>query len=124
MAKYLVTYSDQFNEIEVNGFQVMTEKEYETFEELASSINWSFTHTIGDQTIEFSSGDDLLSKIDYQEINNEEAKVLKKLFNNEYGVFIGEGVLTGIIGEEETEIEEDDDYLSDEDESEDEWDEK
>jgi len=114
MAKYLVTYSDQFNEIEINGFQIMTEKEYEHFEELAASINWDFTHKIGEQEIEFSSGDDFLTKIDYKEISNEEAKVIKKLFNNEYGVFIGESALESIIGEEEDIEEEEDDYNNEE----------
>jgi len=113
MAKYLVTYSDQFNEIEINGFQVMTEKEYEHFEELALSINWEFTHTLGDQQVIFSSGDDFLTRIDYKEISNEEAKVIKKLFNNEYGVFIGESALESIIGEEE-EVEDEDDYINEE----------
>ena len=115
MAKYLVTFNDQLGEIELKGFVVMTDKEYEKFEELAASITWDFIYQISEEEIEFSSGEDLLTRIDYKEISNEEAKVIKKLFNNEFGVFVTEEYLESIVGdegldEEEEDLEEDDDF--------------
>lgn len=115
MAKFLVTFNDTIDEIDINGFVIMTDKEIEEYEELAYSITWPFSYVMGNDELEYTSGDDLLSRIDYKEITNEEAKVIKKIFNNEYGVFIGLDYLDGIIGEEEEyddELDEDDDYGS------------
>jgi hypothetical protein len=115
MAKFIAIFNDTIDEIEINGFTVLTEKEMEEYEDLANSINWPFTYTIGEDMLEFSSGDDLLSKIEFREISNDEVKVLKKLFNNEFGVFIGFEFLENIVGEEEEEFaenEEEDDYDS------------
>jgi hypothetical protein len=115
MAKYLATYSDTLNEIEINGFTIMTDKEIEKYEELANSITWDFVYKMGEEEIEFSSGEDLLSRIDFREISNDEHKVLKKIFKGEFGVFITEDFLIEIAGdeeEEEEELDEDDEYPS------------
>lgn len=113
MAKYLVSYSDTFNDVELNGFKIMTDKEVEQFETLAESIGWSFTYplTTGEE-IEFSSGEELLSKLDFKEISNEEFKAIKKVFNGEFGTFIGEEFLETLIEDEDDsfEDEEEDDY--------------
>ncbi len=100
------------NEIEVNGFIVMSETEVENFEQLALSITWSFTYDFGDDDqyqIEFSDGEDLLSRVEFKEITSDEAKTLKRLFNDEFGTFIGEDFLEQVIGEEEDEDFDDDD---------------
>jgi hypothetical protein len=112
MAKYLATYSDTINEVEVTGFNLMTDKEMERFEELASSITWDFVYLVGEEEIEYSSGDDLLSRIDFREISNEEYKILNKVFDEGFGVFVNEYFLLDIIDEEsdEEEEEEDDDF--------------
>lgn len=122
MAKYLVTYSDTLDEIEINGFTIMTEKEMESYEELASSITWSFSYPMGEEQIRFSSGEDLLNKIDFREITNDEFKIIKKVFNSDFGVFIDEDFLTGIAGDEDendSEFDDEDDiypnYRDDED---------
>jgi hypothetical protein len=115
MAKFLAIFNDTIDEIEVNGFIVMTEREVEEYEELALSITWPFTHNMGEDELEFSSGEDLLSKTEFKEITNDEAKVMKKLFNNEFGVVIGFDTLENIVDEEEDDFdedEEDDDYDS------------
>lgn len=109
MAKFLVTFNDTLDEIEINGFTIMSDKEVENFEKLASSINWPFDYKLGNDELEFSSGEDLLSRMEFTEITNEEAKVFKKLFNNEFGVFISESALEDIIGDEDI-----DDYDDDE----------
>lgn len=113
MAKYLATFNDALGEIEVNGFVIMTDKEVETFEELASSITWPFNYSLSDEDqLEYNCGDDLLSRVDFKEINPDEAKLLKRLFNNEFGTFIDEEALEKIIGEE-SESDEDDDFDDD-----------
>jgi hypothetical protein len=110
MAKFLVTFTDTLDDIEINGFTVMTEKEYESFEETAMSITWPFVYAMGQDELEFSSGDDFLSRIETKEITNEEAKSLKRLFGDLFGVFIDEGFLEEVIGDED-----DSDFDEDED---------
>ena len=111
MAKYLATYSDTINDIEITGFNVMTDNEMERFEELAESITWDFVYQVGEAELEFSSGEDLLSRIDFREISNEEYKALNKVFEDGFGTFINEDYLLDIIGdeEEESELDEDED---------------
>lgn len=113
MAKYLAIFNDNYDEIELNGFVVMTEKEVENYEELAMSITWPFFFEVGEESIEFSSGEDLLSRIEFKEISNEEAKAIKRLFNEEFGLFIDESFLNEVIGEEEDYDDDEMDYDSD-----------
>ena len=118
MAKYLAMFSDTIDEIEINGFVIMTDKEVETYEEMASSINWPFVYNVGEDELEFTSGEDLLTRIEFKEISTEEAKMMKRLFNNEFGVFIDEGFLAEVIGEEdddECEDDYDDEFEDDDD---------
>ena len=111
MAKYLAKFSSVVNEIEISGFVVMNEREVENFEELALSITWGFVYEFGEDNefqLEFSDGEDLLSRIEFKEISTDEAKALKRLFNDEFGTFIGEAFLEEVIGEEDSEFDEDD----------------
>lgn len=108
MAKYLATFSDTIDEIEINGFVIMTDKDVETYEEMASSIAWPFVYNVGEDELEFTSGEDLLTRIEFKEISTEEAKMMKRLFNNEFGVFIDEAFLAEVIGEEDDDEFEDD----------------
>jgi hypothetical protein len=120
MAKYLAVFTDTIDEIEINGFVVMTEKEVETYEQMATSIAWPFVFNVGEDELEYSSGEDLLTRIEFKEISLEESKTIKRIFNNEFGVFINENFLAEVIGEEEDD-EFDDDYDDefDDDESDD-----
>lgn len=111
MAKYLATFTDTLDEIEINGFVVMSDREVENYEHLASSITWGFVFNMGDDELEYNSGEDLLSRIDFREITSEESKLIKRLFNDEFGVFISEAFLSEVIGDED-----DDDFDEDEDE--------
>jgi hypothetical protein len=118
MAKNLVTFNDMIDEIEINGFVIMTDKEVENYEHMATSILWPFVFKIGEDELEYSSGEDLLSRMDFIEISNEEAKTIKRLFNDEFGVFVNEVFLAEIIGDEEFDDEfddddDDDDYYGD-----------
>jgi len=113
MAKFIATFNDTIEDIEINGFTVLTDKEVESFEELASSIEWSFIYPLNVGELEFSSGEDLLSRLEFKEISNEEYKVLSKTFDEEFGVFITAEYLEDLISEE-------DDFSDDEDDDEDE----
>lgn len=123
MAKYLATYSDTINDIEITGFNVMTDKEIERFEKLAESITWDFVYQVGEAELEFSSGEDLLTRIDFREISNEEYKALNKVFEDGFGTFINEDYLLDIIGDEEEidELDEDDDDYRSNNEDDDEY---
>jgi hypothetical protein len=114
MGKYVVTFVDEIDEIEINGFTIMTDKGVDSFEELAESITWPFTYPIGDSELEFTSGDDLLTRLDFKEITNEEYKAFKTVFNGSFGTFISESFLETLIEEEGDEDESDeDDYDND-----------
>jgi hypothetical protein len=122
MAKILAIYNDSVEntdiQVDVNGFIIMTNKEMEDYEEIASSITWPFTYKFNELEFEFANGEDLLTRIDFREISNEEAKAFKRLFNDEFGIFISEDELHTIIGDEEDLDEEsvDNDYYDEEDE--------
>lgn len=122
MAKILAIYNDSIEDtdiqVDVNGFIIMTNKEMEDYVELASSITWPFTYKFNELELELANGDDLLTRIDFKEISNEEAKAFKRLFNDEFGIFISEDELHTIIGDEEDLDEEsvDNDYYDEEDE--------
>lgn len=108
MAKYIGLFSDTINDIEINGFAIMTDKEMENFEDLANSITWEFAYPIGDEELVYINGDDLLTKIEFKEITVDEFKSLEKVFNGDYGTFIGETFLNTIIEEEDEDIDVDD----------------
>jgi len=105
MAKILAIYNDSVEntdiQVDVNGFIIMTNKEMEDYEEIASSITWPFTYKFNELELEFANGEDLLTRIDFKEISNEEARTFKRLFNDEFGIFISEDELHTIIGDEE-----------------------
>lgn len=115
MKKFLVTFSDTITDedIEVNGFMVMTDKEVTHFEELATSITWPFSHEFENgEELYYSNGEAFLSAIITKEITDEEAKTLSRLFNDEFGFFIGIDFLMSKIDEEG---DEDDDFDEDDD---------
>lgn len=110
MAKYVAIFSDLIGDIELNGFSLMTDKEYQNFEELAASITWGFSYEVGDEELEYTSGEDFLSRMDFKEVSNEEFKALKKTFPTNFGFYIDEAYLEMIVGETdepEEEVEED-----------------
>ena len=115
MAKFLVTFSDVLNDVEINGFGLMTDKEVDNFENLANSIAWEFSYKLTDAEIFFLNGEDLISKLDFKEISNDEFKVLKKLFKDKFGTFVDEAYLEGIIGDEDSEVEDLYEDINDED---------
>jgi hypothetical protein len=100
MAKYLAIFTDVIDEIEVNGFSVMTDKEVEDYEEMAESISWPFTFNFGQNEMEYSNGEELLDKMEFKELNPDEVKTFKRLFNNNFGSFVTLSYLTSVVAEE------------------------
>lgn len=117
MAKFLAIFSDSIDDIELNGFVVMSEKDMNNYEDLAYSITWPFSYQLGSEKIQYSSGEDLLTRIEFKELTADEVKMLKKTFNNEFGVFIKEEFLVSVAkgDEEEEEDWDEDDDLDDRD---------
>ncbi len=108
MARYLVTFHDTHgDEFEINGFRLMTDKEVANFEDLATSITWEFAFYANTESLNYANGEDLLSRIEYKEINKEQYTILDKIFDGEFGTFIGEEYLQTILdGESEIDDEE------------------
>jgi hypothetical protein len=77
------------------------------------SIAWPFVYAMGQDELEFSNGNDFLSRIDSKEITNEEAKTIKRLFGDLFGVFIYEDFLQDVIGDEDDFDDEDEDDIDD-----------
>lgn len=102
MPKYVVTFRDNHqDEFDVQGFKIMTEKEYRTYEELAYSITWEFAFYANNEALVYTNGEDFLSRIDYKEITNNEYDTLEKIFGSEFGTFISEDYLQNILDGEE-----------------------
>lgn len=108
MSKYIAIFNDLLGDIEINGFQIMTQKEMDDFEELAVSIGWDFKYQIGsNDNLRYSSGEDLLSRIDFKEISNETYKVLNNLFDGKFGVFVDEDFLETLVDDSDDDFDDD-----------------
>jgi len=119
MAKYLVIFSDNHNdEFDVNGFRLMTEREVESFEEIANSITFNFDYHANTECLSYANGEDFLSRIEIKLISNEEYQSLKKLFDGQFGIFIGEEYLKTVLDGDDDSSDYGDD-TEDEDEDED-----
>jgi hypothetical protein len=111
MAKYIAIFNDVTSEeITVNGFIIMTEKQMNSYEELASSITWDFDYKEDGLELNYINGEDLLDKIEFKELSVQEASLIKKLFGAKFGYFIDEELLFDVVQEEgEEEMDEDND---------------
>lgn len=122
MKKYLVIFNDLYNdEVEVNGFIIMTEKEVDYYEDLVYSILWDFQVNFNDIQLTYNSGEDLLSKIEFKEISNEQYKMFEKLFEGGFGYVVKLETIETIIDGEEAESEDFDDDGFDDDNDDDEF---
>ena len=114
MAKFLAIFNDTtYDDIQVSGFRIMTDKEIDKYEQLASSITWGFTIGDKDKGLYYSSGEEILSRIDYKEITKAEGEEIQKLFGSDFGFFITEDYLNDVASD----ADEDEDYYDDEDEA-------
>ena len=79
MAYYLLKYEDNWaDEMDVEGHVILTEKEYQAFQESLEDKDY-FTFSVGsNEEIEYETIDDLKNRIDVDEISQEEYEVFKK----------------------------------------------
>lgn len=98
MPSYLAIFTDNHGEeFDVNGFKIMTDKEQARFEEIASSITWEFVYYANSETLNYSNGEEFLSRIEFKEITKAEYNILEKVFGGNFGTFIGEEYLVTIL---------------------------
>ncbi len=116
MARYLVTFNDSADVIDFTGFKIMTDKEIASLEELASSITWEITYYVGENgfVLSYPNGEAFLGTFSYKEITKEEFAALDKVFDGEFGFFLGEDFLNDVIDEagelDDEDYDEEDDY--------------
>ena len=116
MAKYLALFTDNHGEeFDVHGFKIMTGKEMSKFEEIASNITWEFEFYANSECLVYSNGDDLLSRIEFKEITNDEYDVIQKVFGGEFGTFINEDYLQVVLDGDNSYDEDEDSYDEDDD---------
>jgi hypothetical protein len=101
MAKILVKFSDVFNDVDIVGFKVMTDIESNYYQDIAEDITWPFTFETSFGEIEFLNGESLISKLEFEEISNDEYKMIKRVFGDQYGIFVNQEYLEYIIDEED-----------------------
>lgn len=110
MTRYLAIFTDNHGEeFDVHGFKIMTSKEVSKFEETASSITWDFEYYANSESLSYSNGDDLLSRIEFKEITKEEYDVIDKVFGGEFGTFISEEYLKNVL-DGDSDYDKEDDY--------------
>jgi hypothetical protein len=108
MSKYLATYSDTLNNVDVFGFMLMSDKDMERYESLAMSITWSFSYNVSEvDYIDFIDGEEYLSKVEFKELTDEEFTAINNVFGDKFGMIISEDFLKIVLSDEETI---DDDY--------------
>jgi hypothetical protein len=118
MDKFIAIFTDVTeDDIDINGFALMTSKEIDAYEEILNDITWEFDYDGGTTPISFANGEDLLSKIEFKLISNSEYSTLEKLFNGTFGTFIQYEYIKSYVAEE-NDISDDDE----EDEEEDDFD--
>lgn len=109
---FLVSYSSNWSdEMDIDGFCVMTEagkkKYFEDFKKVFE-VNGLYTFYVGtNEEIEYSNFADFKNDFTVEEISEEEAKVLDKLFQGSYA-FVPDvqDALDNLEGESEGETEE------------------
>lgn len=114
MRKYLAIYSDNINNVDILGLKLMSDKDMERYENLATSITWSFSYNLSEfDYADFVDGEDYLNKIEFKEITNEEFNIINSLLGSKFGYFIDEDVLKNIISDDTIDNDSDNDYDSD-----------
>jgi hypothetical protein len=113
MIKYLATYTDTINNLDIFGFMVMSDKDMERYESLATSITWSFSYNISEfDYLDFIDGEDYLSRIEFKEITDDEYISIKNVFGPKFGTFIDEEHIKIVLSGDEIN---DEDFLDDSD---------
>jgi hypothetical protein len=67
----------------------MSDKEIEKLEELASSITWAIYYKFDNGSeLEYSDGEDLISRIEFKLLSASDVETIGKLFNDSFGFYI------------------------------------
>lgn len=84
MTKVLVCYEDSWaDEMDVCRYAVYSKKEAEDLEKRLEKIDCNIEYSVGtNQEIQYESGLELLECLTFQEVTNEELKVLEKFIDN------------------------------------------
>lgn len=116
MRKYLAIYSDNINNVDILGLKLMSDKDMERYENLATSITWSFSYNLSEfDYADFVDGEDYLNKVEFKEISDEEFNTLNNLFGLKFGYFIDEEYLKIILSDDDLDIQTGDDDNYDDD---------
>jgi hypothetical protein len=84
-------------------------KKSRKLEELASSITWAIYYKFDNGSeLEYSDGEDLISRIEFKLLSASDVETIGKLFNDSFGVLLG-WILLSIINDVDDEDIEDDD---------------
>ena len=114
MARYLTIFIDNHGEeFDVHGFKIMTDKEQLRFEEIATSITWPFAYYANSESLNYSNGEDFLSRIEFKEISKAEYDSFEKSLGGEFGTFITEEYLVSVLNGEDEEVDEYNDEYDD-----------
>jgi hypothetical protein len=94
MKYYLVKYEDNYaDEFDIQGFRIFTEVELKAFKTLVKTAKYPQEVYFGtNESISYDSFTDYMSRLDIEEVTEEEASLLTKLFGydttTEYGFFL------------------------------------
>jgi hypothetical protein len=115
MIKYLATYTDTINGLDIFGFMVMSDKDMGRYESLVMSITWSFSYNVSEfDYLDFMDGEEYLSRIEFKEITDDEYVSIKNVFGEKFGTFIDEDYIKIILSVDEIT---DNDFIDDNDEN-------
>lgn len=116
MAKVLVTWHDNWaDEMTVEGFKIFDEAEWESYKQELKSLEKRFSVCFGaNEDIQYENGQELIDALTSKKLKNDEAKIIEKIFGDEYGFT----QFANICVEDE---EEDSEYQEEEENEEDNW---
>jgi len=83
----LLTWNSNWaDEMDIQGFIVTTQSEYDDWKTFLENKKLDFEIYVGtNEGIEYSSGAELLAEVDVEDITSEEMNVVLKMFGTEFG---------------------------------------
>lgn len=85
--KVLVTWDSNWaDEMDISGFKIFNEDEWNTFKETVSKRKHQFTIFVGtNEDIDYDNGKMLLEELTIKKLSEDEYKVIKKFVGEEFG---------------------------------------
>lgn len=89
MSKVLVKWKTNWaDEMDVDGFVIMTDNEAKNLRENLSELKDSFDICVGtNEYIDYNDGKELLREIEFIPVNDQEVSMIAKLFGSSYGCY-------------------------------------